>query len=85
MVIWKFPLKREINTIEMPTGAMIMTVANQQDNPTLWAMVDPKAPKEVRTFQVIGTGFDFNQEGLTFLGTAHGIMGYMVFHVFEKR
>jgi hypothetical protein len=86
MVIWEFPLKLTLNNIKMPEGAKILTCANPMDTPTLWAMVDPTAPKEVRTFRIIPTGgADFAQEGLEYIGTVHKIMGWMVYHVFEEK
>jgi hypothetical protein len=84
MTIWKFELKQDICAVAMPQGARILNVHEQGDNPCLWAIVDPQAPKEMRHFRVIGTGRNFELEGLEYIGTAHNIIGYMVLHVFEK-
>lgn len=82
MTIWKFPVKPDA-TIAMPVGAKILSVAMQGDQPCIWAMVDPDAPKEHRRFKTIPTGSDFDPEGLTYLGSFHGVEGWMVFHLFE--
>lgn len=84
-VVYKYPLKRTQNTLQMPKGAKVLTVARQGDNPTLWAMVDPEAAMEDRTFSVVGTGESFDAEHAEYVGTSHEIMGWMVFHVFELR
>jgi hypothetical protein len=56
-VIWKFELEPTDNQeIEMPKGAEILTAQNQVGIPCLWALVDPTAEKETRTFEVVGTG-----------------------------
>lgn len=60
--IWKYPLT-EPNTIAlvMPKGAEILTVQMQGREPMLWALVatadtDAEPEKEVRKFEVFGTG-----------------------------
>ena len=85
MTIWKFPLLQDVNDIEMPKGAKILDVHEQRDNPCIWTLVDPEAPKVKRHFRVIGTGLDFDPTGMEYIGTAHDILGWMVLHVFEKR
>lgn len=43
MVIWKYELRTEdTQQIEMLYKAEILSVANQDGNLCLWAMVDPK-------------------------------------------
>jgi len=80
--VWKFPLGDPDQTIEMPQGARILYVA-AQTVPTIWALVDPSLPLVKRRFITVGTGWDFDPTGLTYRGTADGIAGWMVFHVFE--
>lgn len=84
MNIWKFPLRQNACEVTMPTGAKILCVHNQHDNPCLWALVDPQAPQETRHFRVFGTGGNIDATGLSYIGTAHKIEGWMVLHVFEK-
>lgn len=68
--VWKFPLL--VTTadyacdVEMPVGAQQVRFAPQYSGPleegprpgipTLWALVDPAAELETRTFRVFGTG-----------------------------
>jgi hypothetical protein len=68
--IWKFPLGDSTHpTLTMPVGAEILSVQVQHGKPQLWALVDPDAPKEVRSFYVYGTGWDVEQNTLRFIGT----------------
>lgn len=81
-VVWKFILEPEID-IEMPGGAVILSGGIQYDDPVIWALVDPKQPKEVRSFRAYGTGMSFDPTGLRFITTIQGIDGGLVFHIFE--
>jgi hypothetical protein len=63
--IWKFPLaewKDAIYTVAMPEDARVLTVARQGDGWFVWAIVDPLADIEKRYFQVIGTGWEFEDD-----------------------
>lgn len=84
--IWKFPLMRKTSqVVEMPVNAVILTLQFQMNTPYIWAMVDPDAEKEYRTFLIFGTGepitkcdgYDYTYIG-TFLSS-----GVYVWHVFE--
>ena len=55
-VIWKFPISGPAVWIEMPRGAEILTIQLQGEIPTVWAMVDPDAPKVRRKIVILGTG-----------------------------
>lgn len=84
--VWKYTLELsdEPQVLSIPKGAEILTVAGQHDKPALWALVEPTAVREPRTFRVFGTGRPVPY-GLQFVGTAicHG--GSLVWHVFEDR
>lgn len=83
--IWKFSLGESTHPIlTMPVGAEILSVQTQRDEPQLWALVDPDAPKAKRQFHVYGTGWDVEQENLRFIGTVQMRGGAFVFHVFEE-
>jgi len=82
-VIYKYPVKPDAS-IELPQGARILSIHVQHSVPCLWALVNPVAPKEVRRFHTIPTGQPFDDSGLTYIGTFHGIEGWMVFHLFEE-
>ena len=44
------------NTIEMPVGARVIMVAEQDMEPTIWFEVETKNLVEERHFHVVGTG-----------------------------
>ena len=82
--IWKYTL--EVTTsqeISMPLGAKIVHVASQLENPAIWAIVDPLAPKVKRRFGVLTTGASFDPVTVTYLGSfmLHG--GTFVGHIVE--
>lgn len=52
--IWKFQIKpNDIIKIDMPIGAEVLTVQTQYEQPCVWALVDPKAKTETKTFAEI--------------------------------
>lgn len=83
-VIYKYPIAPDAS-IPMPQGARILSVAVQRNQPCIWALVDPQAPTEMRRFRTVATGMQFCPDELTFIGTFHGVEGWMVFHLFEVK
>jgi len=83
--IFKYDLRIEDDqTAEMPAGARILTVQDQRGTPRLWALVDPSAPKETRTFRIHGTGHPVpDSERLSYLASFQMRGGELVFHAFE--
>ncbi len=93
LVVWKFllPVKSDMFVasglgpfeLEMPRGASVLTVAIQDDKPTLWALVDPVQPMEKRQFLLAGTGkHEIPAQGFLYVGTFQ--MGWFVGHVFQE-
>lgn len=82
--IWKWAVQEE-TTIDMPVGAKVLTVQAQCGLPQLWALVDPDAKRETRTFTVYGTGHDMPDEPGQYVGTFQQCEGKFVFHVFEGK
>lgn len=86
MQIWKFSLGlQRMQTVAMPAGAQLLSVANQQVTLVIWAMVDPNKADEPRSIEVIGTGQEIPTDmgvDRKFLGTV--IMEPYVWHVFER-
>ena len=83
-MVYKYPLElTDTQQIEMPDGARLLSVKNQQGTLCLWALVDPHAPMVKRTIYVLGTGHTRNDEvsAELFVGTV--LMGWLVWHVFE--
>ena len=81
--IWKFQIGPGEDSFEMPDGAVVIAVQTQRETPCMWAVVDPAAPKKLRTFRTVGTGHPFDLEGLEYLGTFQLQGGALVFHTFE--
>jgi hypothetical protein len=80
--IWKWKLGPE-TTIDMPHGAKLLAVQDQNGEPHLWALVDPSAKTYPRTFRVYGTGHNMPDEPGQYVGTVQMQGGAMVVHVFE--
>lgn len=81
--IWKFPLRAvDEQTIGVPRGGQILSVAVQRGTIVVYALVDPKAPFENRVVRIHGTGHSCDLDGFRFVGTALLVDGDLVFHVF---
>ncbi len=73
-------------TIELPRGAKLLHIAEQNSALCLWALVDTVAKIVPVSFRVVGTGHEFNdtEDFPVFVGTALMMRGSLVFHVFTK-
>lgn len=92
--IWKYPISLEILSqtseidLDMPIGARVISAQNQGNDLCLWAIVDPKAEKQVRRFCVYGTGhpvFAFKHpviKSADFIATVQFPEYGLVLHVF---
>lgn len=83
--IWKFPiLVADEFIIDMPSGARLLDVQVQGEDPMLWAVVDPKAPVVPREFYLRGTGHDAaGLDAKPYVGTFRLRGGRLVFHLFD--
>lgn len=83
--IWKFPLETtDIQQIEMPADAEILTIQTQAGQPCIWALVSPDAPKRKVAFEIFGTGHPVPENGRRkYVGTYQLSGGALVFHCFE--
>ena len=79
--IWKYEVS---GTVEMPRGAMVISIASQGVMPVAWALVDPKeTEKTSRRFRVFMTGqLVLGDEPMVYLGTTTNSVG-LVLHIFE--
>ena len=69
-------------TLQIPAGAQLLSVAEQRQQLCLWALVDDEVPLAPRRIRVAGTGHSI--EGApVFLGTVLLMGGDFVAHVFE--
>ncbi len=70
--------------LKLPKGAQVLSVQEQYGDPVMWAVIDTEAPKEKRTFRLVGTGHPIDPElNLAFIGTFQLDHGDFVGHLFE--
>jgi hypothetical protein len=85
--VWKFPLViDDVQYVQMPANAHILTVQMQESTPCLWALVNPAMPVESRKILIAGTGHpreDLN-DLVNYIGTFQDYGGSLIFHVFEQ-
>ena len=83
MKIFKYQLPLiQIQTLNMPKGAIILHAETQHNVPCIWVKVDPDAAKEQRVFQFVGTGNEIPDKSV-YIGTVLIDSGAYVFHIFE--
>ena len=84
--VYKYPLQPNENIMQLPKGAEPLCVAAQGSNVFMWALVDTDLLTEERGFFFAGTGHQLPAMcDLTYIGTVHGVEGWMVWHLFEVR
>jgi hypothetical protein len=82
MKIFKYELPaKDRSIIELPVGAMILDCQVQSQSVMLWAIVDPDAEKEKRTFEFVVTGGEVTMQPREYVATVQ--YGRYVFHIFE--
>jgi len=83
--IWKFPLEVvDVQEVEMPSGAKLLSVDCQQGCLCLWALVDlDRATKERHLIEIIGIGNPIESHHRSFIGTVQ--MGAFVWHIFQRK
>jgi len=82
--VFKYPLEiLSYHQVELPVGAKVLKFENQNNVPTIWALVDPSpsVPKETRLFRLAGTGHEIDEEHLKFIDTV--FINQFVLHFFE--
>lgn len=86
-VIWKYfvPVQDSF-ALDLPSGAMPLTVQAQRDRVCLWIQVQPENPREQRIFHVRGTGhvIDSDEVG-EYIGSFQILNGDFVGHLFEGK
>lgn len=85
LAIWTYAVPiADAFAVEMPRGAVSLTVQMQRGVPTLWVRVDPKAPKMRQHFHILGTGHehDDNDTLWRYIGTFQD--GDLVWHLFQE-
>lgn len=81
--VWKF-LTNHVpeQQLMMPRGTQLLSVQMQRGVLTLWGLVDPIQPKELRAVYIVGTGHTFDANGKTYLGMVLTDSDTFVWHVF---
>lgn len=74
--------KEEPQSIQLSENAKVVHVGEQYGSVTIWVEENPNEEKTVRTFYVIGTGWDFGS-GLKHCGTVVTNIGF-VWHIYEN-
>ena len=87
--IWKYIIEiKDSQEINMPLGAEILSIQNQNESICIWVLVSPKeARKEIRIFEIFGTGHPINYDmgvNRIFIQTFQYSEGQFVGHVFER-
>lgn len=86
LTVWKFPVRvADEFSIDMPTGAKLLTVQTQGGEPCLWALVEDADPKVARKLAIRGTGHNADSlDGAAYVGTFQVMGGALVFHLFDR-
>lgn len=84
--IWKYPLElQDRQIVQMPDGAELLHVADQDGVLCVWARVDEQRPPTDRIIYVRGTGHPVERKAdgeiHRYVGSAQ--QGYFVWHVFD--
>lgn len=85
--VFKYVLRDTVNDIQMPTGAQVLHVTEQNNMVCIWAAVDESVPVETRRFLMVGTGHREVPDDAAYCGSAHIYTdrAVLVLHVFEAQ
>jgi hypothetical protein len=84
MKIFKYPLEiADTQTVSMPKGAKLLSVAFIGTQLYLWALVDLQRPMVKRTIEIYGTGHPCQSGAKSFVGTVIDQQRGLVWHVFD--
>lgn len=84
--VFKYPVPVEDRfSLDLPQGARILTVQEQNSKPQIWAIVNPENPTEIRNFRLAGAGhpIEENEKNLSYIGTFQLYNGNFIGHLFE--
>lgn len=84
--VYKYALQIEgFQEVDMPAGGVCLTAQIQNEDPYLWALVDPEAPTIKRRIHIYGTGHPVEGHIHRYISTFQMRDGGLVFHVFEEQ
>jgi hypothetical protein len=83
--IYKYPLDiTDVQYLEMPTGAKLLSAGYQGATLCLWAHVNPDAKAVLREVHICGTGHACHSGSMNHIDTVIDDVG-LVWHVFDGR
>jgi len=84
LTIYKYQFATDdFPSLYLPKNAKILKFDNQNETPTIWALIDPEEKEKVRRiFRLAGTGHPI-QEHFNYIGTSFFLNGQLVLHLFE--
>ena len=84
--VWKYKIPvNDVFALQMPIGAKVIHVAEQNNVPYFWALVDTNAAVIQRCFRFAGTGHPITEpiDKLKHVGSLLMHNRALVFHLFE--
>lgn len=83
--IWKYEISTtDIQSIDMPSDARIISVHTQYGKPCIWVECDPDCAIRKRVWiRTYGTGHPIEETNLKFIGTYLIHQDNLVFHIYE--
>lgn len=86
MRIWKWTLAvTDLQVIEMPMNAKLLSVQIQGELPQLWALVkEDQTLRQARRIAIYGTGNPIPDDPGEYISTFQMHGGALVFHAFER-
>ena len=86
ITIWKKEIQTtDVQLVEMPLDAELLTVQEQNERVILWFKVDTEKPKANREIVIYGTGNPMpDNVNAVYLATYQVLDGRGVFHVFDN-
>ena len=83
MIIYKYHITiTDTQTVQLPEGAFILSVAYQGPQLCLWALVNPEKKVYPRTLEIFGTGHPMNSNYRKYICTVQD--GSFVWHIFDS-
>lgn len=76
--IYKYQLVTQVSEVELPTGAIPLHAAFQDEILYVWCRVNTEIPISKYVFYVVGTGWDLNDK-LQYINTVHA--NGLVWHI----
>jgi hypothetical protein len=83
--IWKYTLKKGINSLDIPLEFKVLSVTQQSDKIILHCLIDPHNIKKDVRFDVVGTGGKLNDSFMQkkFIGSVLTNEDNLTWHVFQ--